>query len=49
VIFVNSQEDKITELGKILTRLVEKDIAFWLNKQELPAFEKVLQYVVRNT
>lgn len=48
VIFANSQEDKITELGKILTRLVEKDIAFWLNKQELPAFEKVLQYVVRN-
>lgn len=49
VIFANSQEDKITELGKILTRLVEKDIAFWLNKQELPSFEKVLQYVVRNT
>ena len=49
VIFANSHQDKITELGKILTRLVEKDIAYWLNKQELPAFEKVLQYVVRNT
>lgn len=28
---------------------MERDIAFWLTKQELPAFEKVLQYVVRNT
>jgi predicted AAA+ superfamily ATPase len=48
VIFAKSTQEKITELGKILTRLVEKDMAFRLKKQELPAFEKVLQYVVRN-
>ncbi|MDR0860559.1 MAG: hypothetical protein LBO09_06380 [Candidatus Peribacteria bacterium] len=49
VVFANSQQEKITELGKILTRLIERDIAFRLTKQEVPVFEKVLQYLVRNT
>ncbi|MDR0650719.1 MAG: hypothetical protein LBG59_04940 [Candidatus Peribacteria bacterium] len=48
MVFAKDQQEKITELGKIITRLIEKDIAFRLTKQEVPAFEKVLQYVVRN-
>lgn len=48
VVFASSQADKLSELNKIITRLIEKDIAFWLTRQEFPAFEKVLQYLVRN-
>jgi predicted AAA+ superfamily ATPase len=48
-VFAKTTQEKITELGKILTRLIEKDMAFRLKKQELPVFEKDLQYHVRNT
>lgn len=49
VVLASSQEEKLTELGKIITRFLDKDIAFWITKKELPNFEKVLQYLVRNT
>ena len=49
MVLAPSQEEKLTELGKIITRFLDKDIAFWVTKKELPGFEKVLQYLVRNT